>query len=215
MQIKPEIIFQNEHFLVIDKPSGLLSVKARGSLSGEKTAFDWAKEISGKAFIVHRLDMETSGLMIFAKTKEAQKKLSKLFERREIQKKYKALVWGTVKENNGVIEKRIKEFSSGRCAVDFNGKDSVTEYRVLERFNEASLLEVTLKTGRRHQIRVHLYSIGHPIVGDPLYGDIEKNSKYPCLMLRAFNLNFTYLGELFSFKIGDGFCFNSVIDFFR
>lgn len=215
MQIKPEIIFQNEYFLIMDKPAGLLSIKARGSLSGEKTAFDWAREIAGEVFIVHRLDMETSGLMIFARTKEAQKELSKLFEKKEIQKRYRALVWGKVKDNKGVIEKRIKEFSSGRCAVDFNGKDSITEYRVLERFNEVTLLEVSLKTGRRHQIRVHLYSIEHPIVGDPLYGDIKKNSKYPCLMLRAFSLNFSYLGKLFSFKVEDESCFDSVLNTFR
>lgn len=215
MLLKPEIIFKNDSFIVMDKPAGLLSVRARGSLSGQKTAADWAREFSKEAFIVHRLDMETSGLIIFARTEAAQRELSGLFEKKSVEKKYRALVWGRVAENKGFIDRRIREFSSGRCAVDFDGKDSLTEYRVSERFKEAALLEVLPRTGRRHQIRVHLYSIGHPIVGDPLYGNIASNKKYPCLMLRAFSLNFEFGGEKFHFKAPADRCFDSVLSLFR
>ncbi|MEW5951972.1 MAG: RNA pseudouridine synthase [Elusimicrobia bacterium] len=215
MPINPEIIFENEKFLIIDKPAGLLSVRARGSLSKEKTAADWIKENFGDVFIVHRLDKETSGLMIFAKTADMQKKFSDMLEKRLIEKKYRALVWGHPDKKNGFIDKRIKEFSSGRCAIDFDGKDSFTEYKVEKEFEKTSLLTVSPKTGRRHQIRVHLYSLGHPLVGDRLYGNIAENKKYPRLMLRSFYLAFEIEGEKFSFSMIKDPSFESLLSLFN
>ncbi len=215
MLIKPEIVFENPSFIVIDKPAGLLSIKARGSLAAEKTAADFVREKYGDVFIVHRLDKETSGLMIFARNPQAHKDFSCLFEERKVEKKYMALVWGHLEKKRSVIDKRVKEFSSGRCAADFDGKDSITEYFVKEEFEKTSLVWAMPKTGRRHQIRVHFYSIGHPLVGDALYGDIRENKKYPRLMLRAFHLAFEYGGGKFSFTAAKDPSFESVLSVFK
>lgn len=194
-----EKIFENEKFLVINKPYNLLSIPARGTLLESPNVYSLMKKEYGEIYIVHRLDRETSGLMLLARDKNTHSDLCKMFENRQIVKKYIAFVFGNVEKNHGIIDKRIKEFSSGRSAVDFNGKDSITLYKVLERFEKYTLLELELKTGRRHQIRVHLYSIGHPIVGDSLYGNISEQKKYPRLMLHSYFLSFNYEGKPYNF----------------
>jgi len=206
-----EIVYENEKFLVINKPAGLLSLPGRGSLLSEKNLYSILKEKYGSIFVVHRLDKETSGLIVFAKDSDTHKKLSEIMEKREIEKKYLALVFGSVSEKTGEINKRLKEFSSGRVAVDFNGKDSITKYTVLERYEKYTLLEVSLLTGRRHQIRVHLYSIGHPIVGDDLYGESINRKKYPRLMLHSYKLSFNIYGKDYSFKCSPDEFFYEII----
>lgn len=215
MLINPEIVFENSSFVIIDKPAGLLSVKARGCLACEKTAADFIREKYGQVYVVHRLDRQTSGLMIFARNSQAHREISSMFEQRKIEKKYLALVWGRLEKKRSVIDKRVKEFSSGRCAVDFDGKDSITEYFVKKEFEKVSLVCATAKTGRRHQIRVHFYSIGHPLVGDTLYGETCENKKYPRLMLRSFHLAFEFAKEKFSFTVSKDASFESVLSLFE
>jgi len=207
-----EIIFENEDFILINKPDGMLSIPRRGTIISEDSVYSLLKEKYKNIYIVHRLDKETSGLLIFAKNPETHSYLCNLFETHNIEKKYIAFVHGIVDGKNGIINKRLKEFSSGRVGVNFNGKDSITEYKVIKKFRNYSLLDIKLLTGRRHQIRVHLYSIGHPVVGDKLYGDIEEQKKYPRLMLHSYKLGFNYKGEKYSFKSEPDENFKNIIN---
>lgn len=144
-----------------------------------------------KLWVVHRLDKEVSGVVLFARDEEMHKYLNALFLNREIEKTYLALVIGNVKEREGRINAPIREFGSGRMGVaDIGGKESETNFQLVAKGNGHSLLRVRPLTGRRHQIRVHLYHMGHPIAGDHKYGDKKIQSAYPRLMLHAFTLDF-------------------------
>jgi RluA family pseudouridine synthase len=141
--------------------------------------------------VVHRLDKETSGAIVFAKTAEAHRFLSREFELRQVRKIYLALVSGTI-EREGILRMPIREFGSGRMGVSRRGKPAVTRYRPMENFAGCTLIEVAPLTGRRHQIRVHLYAIGHPILGDALYGENRPVGGAPRLMLHALHLSLTH-----------------------
>ena len=167
----PEIILENDNFVVLNKPAGLLTVPDREQ-----------KEISlkqilnnkyGKIFVVHRLDRDTSGVIIFAKNDATHKYLSQLFEGREVQKFYTGLVHGTLPNKSGTIEAAITEHPvvKGKMVIHRKGKNSITDYEVQEEFGLFSWVKFQLHTGRTHQIRLHMQHIGHPIVCDELYGD--------------------------------------------
>jgi tRNA pseudouridine32 synthase/23S rRNA pseudouridine746 synthase len=147
-----------------------------------------AEYIGGKAYLVHRLDRETSGVMVFARTADSHRRLSQQFESRAVTKRYVALVSGQMDTWTGEIAEPLREFGSGRVGVDPNGKSAVTGWQVRERLSDNDLLDVSPITGRRHQIRVHLYSIGHPILGDSRYGDDRPIGGAPRLMLHASEL---------------------------
>ena len=138
----------------------------------------------GVIFVVHRLDKEASGVVLFAKDADAHRALNGAFERREVIKTYRAWVLGAVMHDR-TVNQPLKEFGSGRMGVTRRGRPSITAYRVLETHPEASLLDVSPRTGKRHQIRVHLYSVGHPILGDPLYGSPLPVGGATRLMLHA------------------------------
>jgi RluA family pseudouridine synthase len=169
---KLEIIKENQEWVGVFKPAGLLSIPDRFGVdipNAEATL----RNSYGEIFLVHRLDKDTSGVMVFAKTSEAHRKLSIAFEERRIAKTYVALVDGTLKENSGEIIEPIGEDPSkaGKMKIDAkNGKDSKTSFKVRERFRRFTLLELNPETGRQHQIRVHCAHIGHPLAVDPLYG---------------------------------------------
>jgi RluA family pseudouridine synthase len=147
---------------------------------------------AGKLFPVHRLDRGASGVIVFAKNAAAHRELNGQFDRREVRKTYVALVDGVPATNRGQINAPIREFGSGRMGVDpKRGKPSSTEWKVAERLEGATLLRVSPLTGRRHQIRVHLYHIGHPILGDLRYGDRALQERFPRLMLHARSLEFS------------------------
>ena len=143
--------------------------------------------------IVHRLDKETSGLMLVAKNDGTQEALSRMLKDREIEKHYRALAEGRFKEPEGEIDAPIDRSKKDRkkMAVDPEGRPALTRWKVLAEGNGCTLLDVHILTGRTHQIRVHLKSIGHPVCGDELYGS-GKGVKVPCLMLHAYSLSFAH-----------------------
>lgn len=174
------IVFEDEHLLVVDKPAGMVVHPAAGHSSGTlvHALLHHCRDLSGiggvlRPGIVHRLDRDTSGLLLVAKTDEAHRGLTTQFRDRRIDKTYLALVLGTPPTENGEILLPV-----GRHPVDrkrmstrsSRGREAVTRWSVRERFGAATLLEVDLLTGRTHQIRVHLSSQGYPVAGDPVYG---------------------------------------------
>lgn len=185
-----EIVKEGPDLLVVNKPSGLLTMPARGDLARAKHLVGLLHQRFGKVFVVHRLDRDASGLILFARTEKAHRYYSGLFETRAVEKHYLVAAEGRVAEKRGEIDKPLKERGSGRVSVAFDGKAAVTRYEVLERHKTATVLDVSISTGRRHQIRAHLYSIGNPVIGDRLYGDGVKQAKYPRLMLHAWKLRF-------------------------
>ncbi len=170
-KIDPEIIFENDSFIAINKPAGLLSIPDR-----EQTQIslkDILLEKYGSIFTVHRLDKETSGIILFAKTEAAHKYFSRLFEERKIEKFYQGLVHGIPTTKKGTIDAPIAEHGvqKGLMVVHRRGKTSITDYEVIEEHKSFSLVQFQLHTGRTHQIRVHCKNIGHPLACDELYGD--------------------------------------------
>jgi len=171
MKVAELIIAENENWIVLNKPSGLLSIPDR---EGKEISLKiLLKEKYGDIFTVHRIDRDTSGLIIFAKNQETHKYLSKQFEERKTKKIYHGLVIGSLSEKNGHIDSPIAEHpgKNGLMIIHRNGKESLTDYEVLEDFKIYSYLQFQIHTGRTHQIRVHMKEIGHPIVCDELYGD--------------------------------------------
>jgi 23S rRNA pseudouridine955/2504/2580 synthase/23S rRNA pseudouridine1911/1915/1917 synthase len=169
---KPEIIFENENFVAVNKPSGLLTIPDRHD-EQLHSLYKILQQQYEKIFIVHRLDRDTSGIILFAKDEATHKFLSQLFEQRNVEKYYLGIIQGTLQNKKGIIEEPIMEHpvKKGMMVVHTKGKPSVTEYEVMEDYGIYSLVRFKINTGRTHQIRVHLKHLGHPIACDELYGD--------------------------------------------
>ncbi|MBU1146387.1 RNA pseudouridine synthase [Patescibacteria group bacterium] len=211
---EPKIIFEDENILVIDKPAGL-EVAAEREKS-DATLADWLVEkypaISkvgpdpARPGIVHRLDKNASGLLLVAKTEAALELLQKQFKERTVKKEYKVLVEGVLTQDEGTIEFPIARANSGRFASlplgSEAGRMAITEYEVIKRFKKFTLLLAQIKTGRTHQIRVHFFALGYPVVGDKLYRSKKtKELLLPRLFLHASKVIFTDLnGEQKEFE---------------
>lgn len=169
--MKPDIIFEDDYVLVVNKPADLLTIPDRFDAKKPSLLGTLSQQL-GKIFTVHRLDRETSGIIVFAKTEEAHRHLSIQFEKHETSKIYLALLDGVLHQEEGEINKPIAPHSSisGKMVVAKRGKESLTLYKVIERFKYFTLVEANIKTGRTHQIRVHFQSIGYPLAVDVLYG---------------------------------------------
>ena len=166
------IIFENNDFIAVDKTSGILTIPDRHDET-QLSLYKILTQKYGKIFIVHRLDRDTSGLILFAKNEVTHKHLSQLFEQRNIEKNYLGIVRGSMPDKKGSINEPIAEhpFHKGEMTISKKGKPSLTDYEVLEDYGIYSLVHFDIHSGRTHQIRVHTKSIGHPIICDSVYGD--------------------------------------------
>jgi 23S rRNA pseudouridine1911/1915/1917 synthase len=171
MNLKEITLFENDDFVALNKPSGLLSIPDR--MGKEISLKNLLIEKYKSIFTVHRLDKDTSGLIVFAKNETAHKALSAQFENRQTVKIYKGLVLGNPAETKATINVPIAEHpaDNGTMIVHRKGKEAITDYEVVQSFGIYSLLQFQIYTGRTHQIRVHMKDIGNPIVCDVLYGD--------------------------------------------
>jgi RluA family pseudouridine synthase len=184
------ILFEDDNLIAVNKPEGLAAVPLRRP-NGESLLEVLCAERNEKLYIVHRIDRDTSGLILFARNEQAHRWLNRQFETRNVSKTYLAVLHGVIDEDAGSIDKPLRRFGSGRVAVDCDkGKPSLTEFRVLSRSPSFTLVEARPHTGRQHQIRVHFYSIDHPVAGDPLYGASPSQS-LARLMLHAWRLTLT------------------------
>lgn len=185
-----EILFDRDGILAVEKPSGIPVIPER---KPGRVILSMLEDLLGmKLFVVHRLDKETSGVLLFAKNARAHAYLSNLFEHRNVKKQYVAVVRGGIEAERGSIDAPLRQFGSGRMGVDAErGKPSRTAWILRRRLSGFTLLDVFPETGRRHQIRVHLYGIGHPVAGDPLYGTAGQAGDAPRLMLHALEVAFT------------------------
>jgi tRNA pseudouridine32 synthase / 23S rRNA pseudouridine746 synthase len=184
------ILFEDSDIIAVNKPEGLTTIP--GSEKGNETLLALLSSQCGqKLFVVHRLDKDVSGVMLFAKNAAAHKNLNDQFSNHTVKKTYVAVVHGKILAAKGSINKPVHQFGSGRMGVDeLRGKPSRTDYEVVERFEKFAMVKACPATGRKHQIRVHFYSIGHPIVGDKLYGDKAVQSAFPRMMLHAQSITF-------------------------
>lgn len=174
-----DIYYEDEDVIVVNKPSGMVVHPALGNYSGTlvNALMYHCKDLSGiggvlRAGIVHRIDKDTSGLLVSCKSDLAQKSLSLQFFNKTVTRKYYAIVYGVINHNLGRIDAPIGRDPDNRqrMAVVDGGKNAITNFKVIQRFKDYTLLELQLETGRTHQIRAHMKYIGHPVVGDPLYG---------------------------------------------
>jgi 23S rRNA pseudouridine1911/1915/1917 synthase len=237
-----DIVYEDDHLIVIDKPQGLVVHPAAGNADGTLVNALLAHckgSLSGiggveRPGIVHRLDKDTSGLMVAAKSDIAHRGLAKQFEDHSIDRAYRAVVWGVPHPTEGEIEGNIGRDPKNRKKMAVRpagaGKPAKTFYKVLERFGgRAALVECRLATGRTHQIRVHMASIGHPVIGDPLYGGRRgRTSGLPpelktllsdckAQALHAYILGFVHpvTGESVSFMSNNYSYINKICDIFR
>lgn len=194
------ILYEDNDLAVVVKPCGMVVHPAAGNEDGTLVNallhhLDSLGGIGGelRPGIVHRLDKDTSGLLLVAKNDASQLALSEQLSARSMEKHYRTLVEGNVKEDSGRIEAAIARSKKDRkkMAVDDEGREAITEWTVLQRGRGVTLLDVHILTGRTHQIRVHTKHIGHPVCGDPIYGS-AKGAKVPRLMLHAYSLTFTH-----------------------
>jgi tRNA pseudouridine32 synthase / 23S rRNA pseudouridine746 synthase len=185
-----DIIFQDNLIVAVNKPVGIPVIPGR-NLPADCLPLTLVleKQLGKKVFVVHRIDRETSGLVLFALDAKTHAWLSQKFETREIKKTYLVMVQGVI-ETDGVIAQPIRQFGSGRMGAAPGGKPSMTEYHIIQKHPTWTELGVHPLTGRRHQIRVHLNFAGHPILGDPLYGIDRPIGGVPRLMLHAYQLDF-------------------------
>lgn len=165
------VVFQNDRFLAIDKPSGIASIPER-TPTGESARERLSRKYP-EILTVHRIDRDTSGLLLFARTEDAHRFLSRCFEERKMEKRYVGVVVGKPHAETGCVEAPLAEHPTrkGSMTVHPKGKASLTEYRILDAHATYSLVEFRPVTGRTHQIRVHAAHIGHPLACDPLYGN--------------------------------------------
>ncbi len=193
-----DIVYEDDDLIIINKKSGMVVHPAPGHYTGtlvNALLYKYGK-LTGDKFrpgIVHRLDKDTSGLMIVAKNEEMLEKLSKMISKKQVERKYLAIVNGLIKHDTGTIDAPIGRDVNNRqkmAVTDVNAKEAVTHFRVLERFDNNTFIECILETGRTHQIRVHLSYIGYPVNNDPLY------SKGKCSefgqMLHSYSIRFNH-----------------------
>ncbi|HFI0536147.1 TPA: RluA family pseudouridine synthase [Streptococcus suis] len=220
-----DIVYQDEDVAVVNKPQGMVVHPSAGHTSGTlvNALLYHVKDLSGingvlRPGIVHRIDKDTSGLLMIAKNDEAHTKLAAELKDKKSLRKYWAIVHGNLPNDRGVIEAPIgrSEKDRKKQAVTAKGKEAVTRFQVLERFGDYTLVELTLETGRTHQIRVHMAYIGHPVAGDEVYGP-RKTLKGRGQFLHARTLGFTHprTGEVVEFTAEAPAIFQDTLEYLR
>ena len=178
------VLFENDDLLAVDKPEGLPVIPTREP--GAPCVIAMLAAGGMRPYVVHRIDKDASGVLLVAKTPAMHRYLNARFESRDVRKGYLLVTHGRLRKPQGRILARIRQFGSHRMGVDpKSGKASLTQYRVIEPLGKYDLVSAHPVTGRRHQLRVHFYDLGHAIVGDLWYGDPELQRAYPRLMLHA------------------------------
>jgi RluA family pseudouridine synthase len=184
------ILFEDEDVVAADKPEGLASIPERDK-DRDSLLASLSVQLQRRLLVAHRLDKEVSGVILFAKNESAHRWLNEQFSKRAVRKTYAGLAHGVIDQETGTVEKALRQFGSGRVGVDpRRGKLSSTAFRVTRRFASYTMVDAIPLSGRRHQIRVHFYSIGHPLVGDLRYGDLSLQQGFPRLMLHAQRIEF-------------------------
>lgn len=195
------ILYEDNDVIVVDKEQGMVVHPAPGNYHGTlvNALLFHCKDLSGingiiRPGIVHRIDKDTSGILVVAKNDEAHNKLSEQLKNHSMKREYYALIEGRLKNDSGTINKPIGRNKKDRLKMGIveDGKHAVTHYKVLERYNGYTLIKCILETGRTHQIRVHMSSIGFPLVGDPVYGFKRQKFKLDGQMLHAKTLGFIH-----------------------
>lgn len=225
-KIDINILYEDDYIIVVNKKSGMVVHPGNGNYSNtlvnalmyhtDNLSDEGGSERCG---IVHRIDKDTSGILLIAKTNEAHRILSDDFKNKNVKRKYIALVHGVIDNNKGKIDAPIGRSKVDRkkmCVTDENSKHAITTFTVLERFKNATLLELILETGRTHQIRVHMDYINHPVVNDPTYGRRKQINDYG-QMLHAAYLGFTHpiTKKFLEFSCEPDEEFNEILDIFR
>jgi RluA family pseudouridine synthase len=188
-----KILYEDQHIIIVDKPAGL-SVLPDGWEKDSEYLVKMLEDQYGKVFIVHRLDKITSGVMVFARDAETHRALNMQFESHEAQKTYHAILEGNPRWDEKIAKHPLRSNVGHKHRTmvdDKNGKPSETRFRVIKRFEEAALVEAKPMTGRTHQIRVHAYALGHPLIEDILYGSRDRYG-FPRPMLHAQTLSFIH-----------------------
>ena len=214
INIKPEnisidIVYEDDDLLIINKKSGMVVHPAPGHYTETLVnallyRFNLTSGDKLRPGIVHRLDKDTSGLMLVAKNEETHEKLSNMIAKKEVERKYLAIVDGLIKHDTGTIDAPIGRDANDRqkmAVTDVNAKNAVTHFKVLERFNNNTLIECLLETGRTHQIRVHLAYIGHPVTNDPAYGKGKATDFGQMLHSKSIKLNHPRTGKELFFEV--------------
>ncbi|GHT65627.1 RNA pseudouridine synthase [Endomicrobiia bacterium] len=164
-----EILYQDENIVIINKPTGILVIPDQRTDENKTLVGMLKKQLNQKIWVVHRIDRDTTGVLVFAKNPQAHRDICIQFENSKVHKEYIALLSGVLEEDEGTINKPI--LISGRdVSIDVTGRESITNFKVLERFKSYTLVKALPLTGRRHQIRIHFWSLGHPLAIDGEYG---------------------------------------------
>ena len=215
MDVKPEnipldIIYEDNDVMVINKPNGMVVHPAPGNYTGTlvnalKYYSDNLSDLNGefRPGIVHRIDAYTTGLLMIAKNNKAHEILAKELEEKKTTRKYVALVWGVIEHDRGTIDAPIGRDEKDRkkmSVTSINSKKAITHFKVIERFKDATLIELSLETGRTHQIRVHMNYINHPVVNDPVYGKRKLiNDEGQCLHAKTIGFVHPTTGKYMEF----------------
>ena len=223
-----DILYEDDYLLVVNKPKGMVVHPSAGHMEGTLVnavmahCGDHLSGINGvlRPGIVHRIDKDTTGALLVCKDDAVHRDLAEQLKEHSIKRRYRAVVWGNLKEDQGTVEGPIGRHPIDRkkMAVNYkNGKDAVTHYQVLERFGQYTYIDCRLETGRTHQIRVHMASIGHPLLGDSVYGPSKNPWKLQGQTLHAMVLGFRHpvTGEYMEFTAPLPEYFSELLDKLR
>lgn len=224
--ISLDIVYEDDDVIVVNKPNGMVVHPAVGNNHGTlvNALLYYSKNLSDingefRPGIVHRIDADTTGLLMVAKNNKSHEILANQLSKKETTRKYIALVWGVIKEDTATIDAPIGRDNTDRkkmAVTSINSKDAITHLKVLKRFKDATLIELQLETGRTHQIRVHMNYINHPVVNDPVYGR-RKIIDVTGQCLHAYSLGFNHpkTKEYMEFKCELPECFKNILKMFE